>query len=128
MTTEDEAITRLFSDYRGDDWHLHFTAPQVDGVVWDQDTLLWQIRSTDGTLIASTGTDGAGDGVIQLVTTGTDLEADPMVLKVSTSGSTSAVDPNGSYVIEGQCEINGFVDTFLHHPWAVAADYAYQEA
>lgn len=127
MACDDDAITRLFSDYRGDGWHFRFTAPQVDGITYDLATLLVQIRSTTGELIASTGTDGAADGVIQLETTGSNFTSDPMIFEVTASGDTGTVNPDGLYVLEAQCEINGRVDTFLHHQWIVSRDYAYAE-
>jgi hypothetical protein len=128
MSDEPDAVTALFSAYRGDGWHLRFTAPQIDGVDYDADTLLAQVRSTAGTLIASTGAAGADDDVIQIDDTGTDFESDPMVLELSITEPSTGVNPDDSYVIEAQCEVNGRVLTFLHHDWVVARDYAYEDA
>jgi len=127
MSCEDDEITAYFSGVIGDDWHQEYTADAVDGVTWDDTTLLVQIRTLDGVLIASSGAEGGVDDVIDIDTSGTDLSVDPLVFEWKTVGDTSGVDPEATCVIEAQCEVNGFVTTFMSHEWTIRRQYAYEE-
>jgi hypothetical protein len=124
---EDPTIEDYHSGRQGDVWKQRWE--RTTGTrSYDLGTLLVQIRRSDGTLVASSGADGAVEGVIPIVTTGSNFTSDPIVWTWKTTGDTAGVDPNGVYVLEAQCEIDGDVTTFHSHAWHVLPQHAYPEA
>lgn len=109
---------------QGDVWGQSWTRT-VGTRTYNAGTLLVQIRTVEGTLVASSGAQGATAGIVQLVTTDTDFSGDPIVFAWSSDGAdTTAISADGQYVLEAECEIDGALTTFYSHPWIVLPQYA----
>ena len=76
---------------QGDVWHQHWH--RTTGTrSWDELTLLVQIRTTAGTLIASSGAQGDAEGIIGIDTAATNFTADPALLDWETTDDTAGVN------------------------------------
>lgn len=89
---ENELSRVAWTFRRGDRWtKIHIqTDAGSPAVEIAPNTIRAQVRLNDGTLVASTGSDGAAEGVIQLLfTESTDVSAETPIIEWESSGSTT---------------------------------------
>ena len=123
MTLDAERAT--WSGRQGDDWHQSWTLAATDRT-YDGSTLLIQLRNTaTGAVIAANETNP--EGVLDIDQTGTDLSSPPLTF-AWTIRDTDSIPVGTDYVIEAQCEIDGYVTTFFSHQWEVVTQWAVAQA
>lgn len=126
MDCSDDAVTLENTGRQGDVWWQSWTRT-VGSSSYDIATLLVQIRTDDGVLVASSPDPGIGDAVT-IDVSASDFTGPPLVFAWETTSSTADVDPTLAYVLEAQCEIDGRLTTFYHHEWVVLPEYAIEGA
>lgn len=99
---------------------------ETSGREFDGSTLLVQMRTTDGTLIAS-NEDPTPDDAVAIDTSDSDFTDTDAYVFAFTITDTDDIEPstdNLKYMIEAQCEIDGIVTTFFSREWTILPQFA----
>lgn len=124
MTLDDE--TAAWSGAQGDVWYRSFSRDSAATRVYDEATLLVQMRNkTTGALVASSKVSEQTGGVVAIDVTDTDFSSVSSYVFAFKITATSSITVSTDYVIEAQCEIDGDLTTFFSHDWECRKQWAY---